>query len=56
MARRLALEEGVLVGISCGAAVLASLKLGRRQEHKGKLAVTIVPSSPKGALPEQRPI
>ena len=43
MARRLALEEGLLVGISCGAALLASPQMGRRQEHKGKLIATILP-------------
>ena len=43
MARRLALEEGLLVGISCGAAVLAFLTVGRRQEHKGELIITILP-------------
>jgi cysteine synthase A len=44
-ARRLARNEGVLAGISCGAAVWAALELGRRPELRGARIVTILPDS-----------
>jgi cysteine synthase A len=44
-ARRLARTEGVLAGISCGAAVWAALEIARRPESAGRRIVTILPDS-----------
>ena len=45
MARRLAREEGILAGISCGAATVAALRLAREPEMAGKTVVVVLPDS-----------
>jgi len=45
MARRLASEEGILSGISCGAAVLAAVRVAREPEMRGKTIVVILPDA-----------
>jgi cysteine synthase A len=43
-ARRMASEDGLLVGISSGAVAWAAMEMGNRPENKGKPIVVIIPS------------
>jgi cysteine synthase len=44
-ARRLAREEGILAGISCGAAMTAAFQVAQRPEHKGQTVVVMLPDT-----------
>ena len=45
LARRLIKEEGILAGISCGAATVAALRLAREEAFAGRTIVVILPDS-----------
>jgi cysteine synthase A len=45
MARRLGKEEGIISGISCGAAMEAAVKVASREESRGKLIVVVLPDT-----------
>lgn len=44
-ARQIAREEGILAGISCGAALCAALQVAKRDENEGKLLVVVLPDT-----------
>ncbi|AFY61730.1 cysteine synthase A [Synechococcus sp. PCC 6312] len=44
-ARRLSREEGIIAGISCGAAVAVAVRLAKQPEHEGKTIVVVLPDS-----------
>jgi cysteine synthase A len=44
-ARRLAKEEGILSGISCGAAVAAAVRLAKEEQFRGNTFVVVLPDS-----------
>ena len=45
MARRLAREEGILCGISCGAAAVGAIRLAKEEQFKGKTIVVVLPDA-----------
>jgi len=45
MTRRLAKEEGILAGISSGAAVWAAIEVARREENEGKMVIVVLPDT-----------
>jgi cysteine synthase A len=45
MARRLAKEEGIISGISCGAAMEAAVAVASREDSRGKLIVVVLPDT-----------